>query len=155
MTKVYHWSPTGMEDFFSENIKDECGSDYLCNHYVSFEDYDDLVIQNARLANEVTRAGEYVWLIEANQTYWAGTSLDVSAFCDDPNQAVRFARFEDAERVKQWLLKPHAFALRSTQHAFIKVNPCINLPCVLPKGHYGNCVVCLGDLLRTLRKEGR
>jgi hypothetical protein len=58
------------------------------------------------------------WIIEANGAYWDGRSCDQSAFTSDLNEAVRFARFEDAERIKYWLLQSHAFALRSTQHVW-------------------------------------
>ena len=60
----------------------------------------------------------YGWMIEANGTYWDGRDSGASAFTADPNDGVRFLRFEDAERVKYWLLAQHAFALRSTQHAW-------------------------------------
>jgi len=60
------------------------------------------------------------WLIEANGTYWDGRAAGAAGFDADPNQAVRFARQEDAERVKYWLLKEHAFALRSTEHVWLE-----------------------------------
>ena len=60
------------------------------------------------------------WLIEADNTYWDGTSVeDPGAFVSDANKAVRFLRFEDAEKVKHWLLAEWAFALRTTQHGFL------------------------------------
>jgi hypothetical protein len=46
---------------------------------------------------------EFVWLIEhANGAYWDGRG---NTFHHDPNEAVRFARKEDAERVIGWLLR--------------------------------------------------
>lgn len=58
------------------------------------------------------------WLIEANGSYWDGRGVGPDGFHDDPNQAVRFARFEDAERVKYHVLGQWAFALRSTEHSW-------------------------------------
>lgn len=60
------------------------------------------------------------WVIEADGRYWDGTFANSNGFDPDHNKAVRFARFEDAEKVKHWLLKDHAFALRTTQHVWIK-----------------------------------
>jgi hypothetical protein len=60
-----------------------------------------------------------VWLIEANGTYWDGSSLTKSAFVKGAGKAVRFSRFEDAEKVKYWLMPDHAFALKSTEHVWM------------------------------------
>lgn len=62
---------------------------------------------------------EVAWVIEANGSYWDGRLATEAGFTTDPDEAVRFARMEDAERVKYWLLKDHAFALRSTQHVWL------------------------------------
>jgi hypothetical protein len=61
-----------------------------------------------------------VWLIEANGSYWDGRSTDAGAFSRNANDAVRFSRFEDAEKVKYWLLGDYAFALKTTQHVWFK-----------------------------------
>lgn len=62
---------------------------------------------------------KYGWLIEANMTYWDGRACTPNSFVSDVNEAVRFVRLEDAERVRLWLLEEWAFALRSTEHAWI------------------------------------
>ena len=59
------------------------------------------------------------WLIEADGSYWAGTHLDARGFQKDVNAAVRFARFEDAEKVKHWLMPSMAFALRTAEHVWM------------------------------------
>lgn len=58
------------------------------------------------------------WLIEADKFYWDGHYPDSRGFTHDVSRAVRFARHEDAEIVKHWLLRDHAFALRTTQHGW-------------------------------------
>jgi hypothetical protein len=63
------------------------------------------------------REDEYGWLIEGNENYWDGHGI--KSFTTDPNYAVRFARQEDAEQVKYWLLSEWAFALRTTLHCFV------------------------------------
>lgn len=59
---------------------------------------------------------EAVWLIEADQSYWDGRYPDSRGFSKDVNDAVRFERREDAEKVRHWILQTWAFALRTTQH---------------------------------------
>ncbi len=60
------------------------------------------------------------WLIEtANQTWWDGKSSEKPYFTHDPSDAIRFARFEDAERAKYWLLRSQMDLVRSTEHAWI------------------------------------
>ncbi len=62
---------------------------------------------------------EYAWLIKADGSYWTGTYPDKLGFETDVNKAVRFARREDAEKVKWWVLENWAFALRTTQHGWM------------------------------------
>lgn len=62
---------------------------------------------------------EFAWLIEADGCYYDGKYTDSRGFTRDPNDALRFLRFEDAERVKHWILQAHSFALRTTQHCWI------------------------------------
>ena len=62
---------------------------------------------------------EYAWVIEGDQNYWDGKYTDSRGFSRDISDCVRFARREDAERVKHWLLQFAAFALRTTQHAWV------------------------------------
>jgi hypothetical protein len=62
---------------------------------------------------------EFAWLIEGDGNYWDGKHSDSRGFTRDPNAALRFARFEDAETVKHWLLQAHSFALRTTQHGWV------------------------------------
>lgn len=59
------------------------------------------------------------WLIETQGTYWTGRALIENGFDDDPNEACRFARAEDAERIRWWLLKGYAFALKVTEHVWL------------------------------------
>ncbi len=62
---------------------------------------------------------ESAWLIEADGSYWDGHAADKRGFVSDVNKAVRFARKEDAEAVKWWVLENWAFALRTTQHVWV------------------------------------
>ena len=68
------------------------------------------------------------WMIEGGGSvkWWDGRGVDT--FSADPNEGVRFARFEDAERVRCWLLKPEIRDFcKSTQHKwFGEVN--VTLP---------------------------
>ena len=59
------------------------------------------------------------WVIEGDACYWNGASLDSKAFVRKPEDAVRFARKQDAIVVKERLFEPHAFALRVSQHTWI------------------------------------
>jgi hypothetical protein len=66
------------------------------------------------------------WLIESSAvTYWNGKSAD--SMTPDYNDAVRFARFEDAERVRCWL-HPGGKLLRSTEHMWCDDKPPPNPP---------------------------
>ena len=58
------------------------------------------------------------WLIETGaRTWWDGRQPGISAtFTSDASEAIRFARFEDAERARCWLLEPIAKTLSSTEH---------------------------------------
>lgn len=59
------------------------------------------------------------WLIETgDHKYWNGRTADATGFTDDPNEAVRFARFEDAERIIHWLLEQYKVFLCSRQHSW-------------------------------------
>lgn len=72
---------------------------------------------------ELLDARERGWLIEtARQTYWDGRNVGSdAAFVPDANEAVRFARFEDAELVRCWLLEQsqRPARLRSAEHVFL------------------------------------
>jgi hypothetical protein len=61
------------------------------------------------------------WLIEtARQTWWDGRKTGLDAFFTPyPNEAIGFARFEDAEVARCWLLEPLMETLRSTEHIFL------------------------------------
>lgn len=69
----------------------------------------------------MTKESETGWLIESGATtWWDGRNAgDYATFTADPNDAVRFARFEDAEVVRCWLLKPISRLLRSTEHMWM------------------------------------
>lgn len=60
------------------------------------------------------------WLIEADGSYWDGRSCDRRAFTKDVNDAMRLSRFEDAERIKHWLIPGLAFALKTTEHVWVE-----------------------------------
>lgn len=64
------------------------------------------------------RTNDSGWVIEADRTYWNGKHLDSRGF-GDADDAVRFSRFEDAERVKHWLMPKMAFALKTTEHIWV------------------------------------
>ena len=57
---------------------------------------------------------EFAWLIEGNgPRYWDGRNLETMVM--DHNDAVRFARKQDAERVISWLLNKE---LRAVEHGW-------------------------------------
>ena len=66
---------------------------------------------------------ECYWLIEADGTYYDGHYTDSRGFVREINQALRFARYEDAETIKHWLLQEHAFALRTAKHCWANGEP--------------------------------
>lgn len=65
---------------------------------------------------------ETAWLIEnGRQEWWDGRAAGSKAyFTKDHSEAMRFARFEDAERARCWLLEPIAAHLRSTEHVWMR-----------------------------------
>lgn len=69
--------------------------------------------------NENLRQEECYWLIEADGSYYDGHYTDSRAFVRDVNNAVRLARYEDAEAIKHWLLQAHSFALRTVKHCWV------------------------------------
>ena len=63
---------------------------------------------------------EIAWLIETGDyKYWNGRHANQDGFTHDPSDAVRFARFEDGERVIYWLMKEYSVFLATRQHVFI------------------------------------
>lgn len=63
---------------------------------------------------------ELGWLIETgDHRYWNGKHANSGGFTHDPNDAVRFARFEDSERVIYWLMREYSVFLCSRQHKWI------------------------------------
>jgi hypothetical protein len=65
-------------------------------------------------------ARDTAWLIETgDHKYWNGKRADQDGFTHDPNDAVRFARFEDSERVIYWLLEQFKVFLVSREHAWL------------------------------------
>ncbi len=82
-----------------------------------------LCAQAATALRKFLDAGERGWLIEtAQNTYWDGRQIgDDACFVRDANEACRFARFEDAEVVRCWLLEKlqRAQRLRSAEHIFL------------------------------------
>lgn len=74
----------------------------------------------------MTDAREVGWVIETGRTtYWDGRQAGRNAhFTGDPDEAMRFARFEDAERARCWLLEEQSAMLRSSEHVWLaKVQP--------------------------------
>lgn len=65
-------------------------------------------------------ADQLGWLIETgDHKYWDGRKANDGGFTDDPNDAVRFARFEDSERVIHWLMRAWSVFLVSRQHSWM------------------------------------
>jgi hypothetical protein len=69
------------------------------------------------------------WLIETGAgTYWSGRAP--THFTSDNADACRFGRFEDAERVRCWLIqeanKELASACRSSEHVWITKPPAMS-----------------------------
>ena len=63
---------------------------------------------------------ELGWLIETgDHNYWNGRYANSDGFTHNPNDAVRFARFEDAERVLFGLLESYKVFLVSRQHSWV------------------------------------
>lgn len=66
---------------------------------------------------------EFGWLIETgDHKYWNGKRANSDGFTHDPNEAVRFSRFEDSERVIHWLLQEYRVFLVSRQHSWMGGN---------------------------------
>lgn len=63
---------------------------------------------------------ELGWVIECGPEplYWVGHGIHRDGFDDDADNAIRFARFQDAEQVRCWLLKENGWAMKSTQHSW-------------------------------------
>lgn len=61
----------------------------------------------------------FAWLIEGDRCYWNGHYADGRGFTRNVNEAIRFSREEDADTVKNWLMEPCAFALRTTGHYWL------------------------------------
>lgn len=68
---------------------------------------------------------ETAWVIEGtgdgSPTYWDGKDADSPFFTTDHTEAIRFARKEDAERAKYWLL-PEVLrgVVASREHGWVK-----------------------------------
>ena len=62
----------------------------------------------------------FSWLIETgDHKYWDGRGKDRNSFTSNPNDAVRFARAEDANRVIYWLMEPLAVFLVAREHGWM------------------------------------
>lgn len=65
-------------------------------------------------------ARETGWLIETgDHMYWNGKRAGRDGFTHDSNDACRFARFEDSERVINWLMQEWSVFLVSREHVWI------------------------------------
>lgn len=85
----------------------------------------DEIITPIRGENErqrrVIEQRELGWLIETgDHKYWNGKYANTDGFTHDANDAVRFARFEDSERIIYWLMQQYSVFLRSSQHMWIE-----------------------------------
>lgn len=84
------------------------------------------MVTTADLRAQAQGPVQSVWLIESTSPngplYWDGRRSE--SFTSDANEAVRFARFEDAERIRAWmlptLLRGH---LRSVAHLWPEPRP--------------------------------
>jgi hypothetical protein len=79
------------------------------------------MLEGLHLLSEKTQRPkeESGWLIETgDHKYWNGRHANQGAFTHDPNDAVRFARFEDGERIVHWLMKDYSVFLATRQHAW-------------------------------------
>lgn|SRR5258708_3892763 len=74
--------------------------------------------ENVALRAQVeTKNDEAGWLIETgDHKYWNGKHANADGFTSDANDAVRFSRFEDSERVIYWLMQDYKVFLVSRQH---------------------------------------
>lgn len=60
------------------------------------------------------------WLIETgDHLYWNGRRSDQSSFTSDPNDAMRFQRREDADRIIYWLLEDFSTFLVAREHSWL------------------------------------
>lgn len=86
-----------------------------------------LCLRAASTLRKLLDEGEHGWVIEtASGEYWNGREVGESprgAFVRDHNEALRFARQEDAEIVRSWLFgqpgRGIGWSLRATQHKWI------------------------------------
>lgn len=63
---------------------------------------------------------EAAWMIETgDHKYWNGKHANQIGFTHDLNDAVRFARFEDSERVIHHLMQTYSVFLASREHVWI------------------------------------
>lgn len=71
--------------------------------------------------NPETRPTVFAWVIETGgNRYWDGrrSGIGVST-TTDPNEAVRFARAEDASRVIHWMFEEYQNYLVARQHGWL------------------------------------
>lgn len=65
-------------------------------------------------------ARETAWVIETgDHKYWNGKAANQDGFTHDPNDAVRFARFEDGERIIYWLMEEFKVFLVTREHVWL------------------------------------
>lgn len=75
---------------------------------------DPELIRRCRLRDELG------WLIEDGASpprYWNGHYVDERGFTGQQDEAVRFARFQDAETVRCWLVERGSYC-KSVQHGW-------------------------------------
>ena len=68
---------------------------------------------------------ETAWLLEGGNGYWTGH--DLYNLNPDPNEACRFARRDDAERIRCWLIqndgqpgRVFSTAIKATEHVWME-----------------------------------
>lgn len=73
-----------------------------------------------RAAEAEATQTEFGWLIESGSgsspSYWDGRGI--ATFILDSNDAVRFSRRADAERVLGWIVRPIGVEVRIVQHGW-------------------------------------
>ncbi len=83
----------------------------------------DAMEDEKQLSNGMSKR-ETGWLIETgDHKYWNGKHADADGFTHDPNEAVRFARFEDGERIVHWLMGKYSVFLVTREHVWLDGQP--------------------------------
>lgn len=95
-----------------------CGCDPVADRVIEAIEDSGRYVPKSHLTGTQGKDGDVAWVIEmgSGPAYWDGRGENTFSYRHD--EAVRFARFEDAERVRAWMVKPLGSACRSVQHAW-------------------------------------